>query len=309
MLDGEPYESGALISKEGEHEIVFQTSEGDIYPYPFEVDHFYYESYREDATCQAEGYIRYDCAHCSDWYTETLEQLEHNFVSYEASATCDEGAYIRYTCTKCGVSYTIELSSPTGHVYIPTTTTATCTSPGGTTYTCMYCGDSYTVGDGVLAEHEYVTERIVSPTCEEQGYRVLVCCNCGEERRDMIAALGHEWYVTSEVKDGDGYMVRTYRCSVCGATRVQTLSDTADSTARAIIDLFERYQKYVWWILLGCTAAWAAFLGIRYAVTADEDGHAKAKRAIWNFVIGIVIIAVVLVALPYLVYGIALLLS
>ena len=46
---------------------------------------------------------------------------------------------------------------------------------------------------GLPHEHEYIVQQKKDATCTESGYTIYVCKDCGDEYRDTISPLGHNW--------------------------------------------------------------------------------------------------------------------
>lgn len=82
-------------------------------------------------------------------------------------------------------------------------------------------------GDNIpdeLHTHSY-TEKVVAPTCTEDGYTVYTC-QCGDSYRDQIVpATGHsfgQWEVVKKpTTEAEGQRQR--KCSVCGNTETQSI--------------------------------------------------------------------------------------
>ena len=59
------------------------------------------------------------------------------------------------------------------------------------------------------------------------------------------------------------------------------------------------------WVLLATAGVWSIAIGVCIAIACKNEDKAKAKKMLINYVIGLVIIFVIIVACPYLVRGIA----
>ncbi len=79
--------------------------------------------------------------------------------------------------------------------WIDDSTTATCTIPGKIKVMgrCGACGDEYIMeeSDTELFAHEYELINHVDPTCEDDGYDVYACNECGESYTCTIPTYGH----------------------------------------------------------------------------------------------------------------------
>ena len=74
-------------------------------------------------------------------------------------------------------------------------------------------------------------------------------------------------------------------------------------------DLFEQYRPYMVWVFLATAAVWSIVMGVFFAIAHKNEDKEKARKMLVNYFIGLVIIFSILVACPYLVRGIAVLVS
>ncbi len=73
--------------------------------------------------------------------------------------------------------------------------------------------------------------------------------------------------------------------------------------------LFEQYSPYMVWVFLATAGVWSIVMGIAMIVARKNEEKEKAKKMVANYFIGMIIIFAILVAAPYLVHGIALLIA
>lgn len=73
-----------------------------------EHSHSYTSAITKVPTCTETGIKAYKCS-CGNYYTETIEAIEHNYVSVVTPATQTEKGFITYTCSNCGDKYIEEL--------------------------------------------------------------------------------------------------------------------------------------------------------------------------------------------------------
>mgnify|MGYP003313020390 FL=1 len=73
--------------------------------------------------------------------------------------------------------------------------------------------------------------------------------------------------------------------------------------------LFEEYSPYMMWVFLATAGVWSIAMGIAIIIATKNEDKVKAKKMLVNYGIGLVVIFVLLVAAPYLVRGIAALVS
>ena len=303
-LDGAAYTKGTWIRTEGEH-IIKLSSGTKSAVYPYTIEHCYVTSI-EQPTCTSEGHLQYDCIQCGYSYTEySIEETGHYYVASTTAATCTTGGYTVYTCTRCGDSYTDNYTHPLGHNYEATYVSATCTESGKTVFTCQVCGHEYAETDGTYPTgHNYTNTVIQTPTCTKEGILRSVCDDCGETHETVIAANGHN-YIISETVSQNGITTRTYICTECGHSYTQELGEQYEEVSNYVEYLFNEYSPYMWWVLLAAAGMWSIVIGVMIAIAHKNEDKEKARKMLINYLIGLVVIAVIVVACPYLIRGIA----
>ena len=303
-LDGVAYTKGTWIRAEGEHTIKLSSNTKSAV-FPYTIDHCYVESI-EKPTCTSGGYLQYNCVQCGDSYTNySLEESGHYYVASTTVATCTNGGYTVYTCTRCGDSYTDNYTNPLGHNYEMTYLPPTCTDYGKTIYTCQVCGSGYFENDGTYPTgHNYNTEVVTAPTCTTDGLRRSTCEICGDVFDAKITANGHNYTITDS-SSTKGKTTRTYTCSVCHHSYTEELGDQYEEVSNYVEYLFKQYQQYMWWVLLASAGVWSIVIGVMIAIAHKNEDREKAKKMLVNYIIGLVVIAVIVVACPFLVRGIA----
>ena len=84
------------------------------------------------------------------------------------------------------------------------------------------------ISNSISHTHSYKTQ-VVAPTCTERGYTIYTC-SCGETHNDnYVNALGHKWDAGKVTKKATPTAtgVKTYTCTVCGATKTETIAKCA----------------------------------------------------------------------------------
>ena len=241
-----------------------------IKKYSFKIEHCYKVVERTAATCDENGIIKYECSQCGDRYEETDYTSGHKYVESKTPSTCTECEHITYTCSQCGDKYEKEGNYPTGHSYIETVT--------------------------------------IEPTCTADGERKAVCEFCGDEYTTKITANGHTYEIT-DTSTKDGKTTRTYTCKDCGDSYIQELGDQYEEVSNYVEYLFVQYSPYMWWVLLASAGIWSIAIGVMIAIAQKHEDKEKAKKMLINYVIGLIVIAVIVVACPYLIRGIAALIT
>lgn len=266
MLDGANYTEGRLISNEGQHEIVLSNNAYKTKRYTFKIEHYYKIVEQTAATCSENGAATYECSHCGDRYEETQYTSGHKFNITSTPSSCTESEQIVYTCSLCGERYETEGNYPTGHNYNSTITR--------------------------------------EPTCTADGERLVQCENCDSSYKEVITANGHNYQI-SDTSTKNGKTTRIYMCVDCGDSYKQELGDQYEEVANYVEYLFEQYSPYMWLVLLASAGIWSIVIGVMIAIAQKNEDKEKAKKMLVNYVIGLVVIAVIVVACPLLIRGIA----
>ena len=260
-------------------------------------------------TCTTQGFTKYECSSCGKiYYDNYINPLGHNYSKIVIDATCTTNGYTEYECSNCGDSYQTNQVPAIGHKYIETNREPTCTKSGGTFYSCMFCSSEYQTNEILPVGHAYETEILKVSDCINEGKRRYYCPKCGDEYEIIIPATGHNYQLLNE-NNKNGVVERTYKCSDCGDNYNEALGDQYDKVATYVIDLVNKYNPYIVYVFTATAGIWSIGMGVAYAVAQKNEDKVKAKKMLVNYIIGIVAIFVILVALPYLVKGIAILLS
>ena len=260
-------------------------------------------------TCTTQGFTKYECSSCGKiYYDNYISPLGHNYSKIVIDATCTTNGYTEYECSNCGDSYQTNQVPAIGHKYIETNREPTCTKSGGTFYSCMFCSSEYQTNEILPVGHAYETEILKVSDCINEGKRRYYCPKCGDEYEIIIPATGHNYQLLNE-NNKNGVVERTYKCNDCGDNYSEALGDQYDKVATYVIDLVNKYNPYIVYVFTATAGLWSIGMGVAYAVAQKNEDKVKTKKMLVNYIIGIVAIFVILVALPYLVKGIAILLS
>ena len=266
-LDGKSYTKGTWIKTEGKHTIILSNGAGKSTSYPFSIEHYFVKG-------------------------ETVPP------------TCSEQGYTEYKCSQCGETKKEDYVEAIGHSYKMTTKPPTCTEMGETVYTCEVCGFEYKEEGEYPSGHSYTATVVKSPSCTEDGQRNYHCDKCGYEYTASIPATGHDYSITDEQNE-DGSTKRVYTCANCGDTYTQDLGNQTEMVTNYVEYLFEQYSPYMIWVFLATAGVWSIFMGIVIIIAHKHEEKEKAKRMLVNYLIGLVVIFGILVAAPYVVRGIA----
>ena len=203
------------------------------------------------ATCGETGLKMLTCLRCGAQLEEILPTTAHSFD--EDNWTSDSDYH--WHASVCGHDV---IDGKAAHTWVQSSVkAATCTTTGSITYQCSVCNASKTETISTLG-HKW-DEGVITKaaTCTETGTKTFTCSVCSETRTESIPATGHSfssewtsdssyhWHAAtcghSDVKDKASHTwvyysgtsatcttsgSATYRCSVCGATKTETLAAT-----------------------------------------------------------------------------------
>ena len=261
------------------------------------------------ATCLEQGYTTHTCLRCGTGYNDTfVPPLGHDYEEIEVAPTCTEEGYRGKQCRRCDDTIKTEILKAAGHTFTDSYFIATCEEEGFTLHTCLSCGNQYKDNIVPATGHDYETEVVREPRCETAGERKFHCARCGKEHYSDIPATGHNYELTG-TEEVNGENIRTYVCTNCGAVSTQNMGEQYEQVSFYIEYLFRRYQPYMWWVLLATAGVWSIVMGVFFAIAQKNEEKEKARKMIKNYVVGLVVIFVILVACPYLVKGIAALIA
>lgn len=262
-----------------------------------------------EPTCLEQGYTTHICSRCGAGYNDTfVPPLGHDYEETEVAPTCTEEGYKGKKCRRCEDAIKTEILKAVGHKFTDSYFIATCEEEGYTLHTCLSCGNEYKDNIVAATGHDYETEVVRTPHCETEGERKFHCRKCEKEYYSEIPATGHNYELTG-TEEVNGRNVRSYVCTNCGAVTSQDMGDQYGQVSSYVEYLFEQYRPYMWWVLLACAGIWSIVMGVFYGIAQKNEDKEKARKMLKNYVVGLVVIAVILVACPYLVNGIAALIA
>ena len=205
--------------------------------------HSYVETNTQDATCDSEGYIEYECRTCGESRYSPIPPKGHDFEYAEGKEpTCTEEGYSGASvCKICGeVEYAGNVRPPLGHeeIYVESIN-PTCTEYGYTEgYYCQRC-ESYTVEPELVPMKNHSNCEVVEgydPTCTEEGLTDgIYCfdCNIYTQEQTKIPATGHIPKLVTEAKNPtctEEGCTEGYACENCG--EVTTASEVIESNLK-----------------------------------------------------------------------------
>lgn len=305
QLNGALYSKNTNITKEGNYTFVLTSKKNRSTTYTFTLTHSYYVDEVIAPTCTEQGYSVYRCRSCESYYhSDYVDALGHDYQESTVQATCTTEGGIHHICSRCGDEYVTDKVRAFGHTYFEYTVEPTCTEDGCIRHECSVCGYTYDTEIVKATGHDYVTEVSRAATCTEDGKRTHLCRKCGDIYETEIPAFGHTYEIT-DVEGEGGVTIRTYTCEVCGDTYQQDLGNQYEEVSNYVEYLFQQYRPYMVYVFLGTSGVWSIAMGIAIIIAKKNDEKEKAKKMLVNYGIGMVIIFAILIAIPFLVRGIA----
>ncbi len=261
------------------------------------------------ATCTNGGYMTNTCSRCGDSYVSSItSSLGHNYIRSVAEATCTDGGGVKHTCSRCYDSYMTDVTLPLGHAYVESVIEPTCTAKGFVLHSCARCGNEYKTDEVLPTGHQYSSNVIATASCEGTGERYHSCEYCGDNYTTQIAATGHNYEIVQE-NNRNGTIYRVYACSVCGNSYTEELGEQYAEVSNYVVYLMDEYKPYMVWVFLATAGVWSIAMGVAMIIAHKNEDKDKAKKMLVNYLVGMVAIFCILVACPFLVRGIAVLVS
>lgn len=305
--------------------------------------HSNYEKEVVEPTCTKDGYYIYDCKICgnNEYIADIIQALGHDYVVEITAPTCTLQGYSTYDCSRCDSRYTADFVAPHGHFYEEELIEPNCTEKGYTLHTCSICFDEY-ITDYVLAlGHDY-TEITLQATCTEEGgikhicvvcdycymtekqnalghsyssivtkesncltvgLRTHTCEYCGNQYTTEIPCVEHQFIITDT--EENGIVIRHFDCGECGFSYTEDKGNQYEIVTSYVEYLYDEYSPYMIWVFLSTAGVWSAVMGIAFIIAYRNEDRIKANKMLKNYLIGLIVIFGILVAMPYLVNGIA----
>ena len=264
-----------------------------------------YEAEVIEPKCVDKGYTTHICSRCGTGYNDSfVDALGHDYQTKRVEPTCTEEGYIGQCCSRCSDTYKTDSLRATGHDYVETYVEVTCTEEGCVLHTCLTCQYEYKTNIVSPSGHSLETHVLLTSTCEDKGERYYGCTKCDYERIDEIPERGHNYELTNE-QNVDGVIKRTYICSQCTHSYEQDMGAQYEKVSNYVDYLFDEYSPYMMWVFLATAGVWSIAMGIAIIIATKNEDKVKAKKMLVNYGIGLIVIFAILVAAPYLVKGIA----
>lgn len=126
----------------------------------YAIGHDMKHSYHKDATCEAEGYDKYQCTRCDYNEVTKIEPMGHNFeLVDEVLPTCEVQGVADYICTVCEKTKQ-DFSSPLGHEHSGEFTEQWQGTVMQKSEKCCRCGEQFDVKTTSINQTKWVEENI-----------------------------------------------------------------------------------------------------------------------------------------------------
>ncbi len=163
-----------------------------------------------------------DCGNYPALLFETATEHTFDDGAVDKEATCGAEGSMKYTCKTCGTEKFEAISATGAHNYeIKNAKQATCTEDGYTgDVICSVCGDQIVTGSTIKGGHKEVTDKAVPATCSSTGLTEGSHCSvCGEviKKQDVVSMKEHTPVTDAAVSatcEHSG-LTEGSHCSVC----------------------------------------------------------------------------------------------
>ena len=222
----------------------------------------------------------------------------------EVKPTCINEGYKIYRCISCNNELKTDIKNKTLiHSYIIDYLDPTCNNNGGIINKCIYCSKYFYIIKKEKLYHNYEAVILTPPTCIDMGERLLVCKYCNKEKIQQVPKLNHSFIILDELEE-DNSITKIYTCTNCNTIETTSYDTKEKEIIKAVDEILNTYFKYMVSILLLTSLIWSLYIGIKTILSYKLEERINVKKMIINYVIGLVVIFVIIVAIPYLLKGV-----
>ena len=222
----------------------------------------------------------------------------------EIKPTCINEGYKIYRCISCNNELKTDIKNKTLiHSYIIDYLDPTCNNNGGIINKCIYCSKYFYIIKKEKLYHNYEAVILTPPTCIDMGERLLVCKYCNKEKIQQVPKLNHSFIILDELEE-DNSITKIYTCTNCNTIETTSYDTKEKEIIKAVDEILNTYFKYMVSILLLTSLIWSLYIGIKTILSYKLEERINVKKMIINYVIGLVVIFVIIVAIPYLLKGV-----
>ena len=116
-------------------------------------------------------------------------------------------------------------------------------------------------GYAIKQEHQWNDGEITAPaTCTQEGVKTYTCSLCGATKEEKIATTTHIWdngEITTAPSCGKSG-IKTYRCSICGATKTEPVSALEHEPVLHTIAPSDKHNGGAYYRCAKCGCFWVA---------------------------------------------------
>ncbi len=222
----------------------------------------------------------------------------------EIKPTCINEGYKIYRCISCNNELKTDIKNKTLiHSYIIDYLDSTCNNNGGIINKCIYCSKYFYIIKKEKLYHNYEAVILTPPTCIDMGERLLVCKYCNQEKIEQVPKFNHSFIILDELEE-DNSITKIYTCTNCNTIETISYDTKEKEIIKAVDEILNTYFKYMVSILLLTSLIWSLYIGIKTILSYKLEERINVKKMIINYVIGLVVIFIIIVAIPYLLKGV-----
>lgn len=298
-VNGQNYQKGHVIFEEGSYVVEIIDSNGNRGSDYFAISHLYKLIEVVDPTCYMEGYSLYECITCKEQkYADIKEIVDHDFTRMIIDPTCESSGYTILICNYCFWEEVSDMVDALGHSYEEITKKVDCINNGGVFLKCSRCNLEKGIEVIEALGHDYKSVVLYKSLCVTSGIRRFICIRCNYILEEEIPALNHQYILLKE-KIYDNRIEQEYKCTNCGYLFNKTINKEENNiTLKEIIE----HQKIILITLLIITSGiWSLFMGIKLIFSVKQDDKLLAKKQIFNYIIGLIIIFIIIAICPLII--------
>lgn len=303
-INDDIYEKNTIISEEGNYSVEIIDSYGNVGYDEFSIIHSYRIVGSFDPTCYSQGYTIYECITCREQqYDNILEMIDHNYMETIINPTCINEGYTLLHCTECLMETETNYTAPLGHKMEEFTKDVSCTEDGGLFKICSNCGIEEGIEVIEALGHIFESEVSLKATCEKEGIREFYCKRCDYFYESNISASNHHYILKEEVINNN-QVKQIYECVNCGLTETKVIDRNSEEVVGEFKEIIKNQHTYLIVILIITSGLWSVYMGIKLILAVKSEEKQLAKKRIFNYVIGLIIIFIIIMICPFIIKGI-----
>ena len=120
---------------------------------------------------------------------------------------------------------------------------------------------------------------------------------------EQVPKLNHSFIILDELEE-DNSITKIYTCTNCNTIETISYDTKEKEIIKAVDEILNTYFKYMVSILLLTSLIWSLYIGIKTILSYKLEERINVKKMIINYVIGLVVIFIIIVAIQYLLKGV-----